>query len=45
LALNLHKITGGVLLDFIAFYSTCRLNGSAEEEEFLSQGSLSRIRM
>ena len=43
LLLNLHPVGGGGLLDFVTLDGTCHLDLSAEEEEFLSERSLTRI--
>jgi len=45
LPFDLHEIGSGVLLDLVALYRTGRLYGSAEEQEFLCQRRLSRIRV
>src|ERR1700722_1829621 len=45
LPLDLHEIAGRMLLDLITFYRAGRLDGAAKQEEFLGQGSLTRIRV
>ena len=45
LLLNVHPVGGGALAYFVALHRTGYLNLSTKEEEFLGQGSLTRIRV
>jgi len=45
LPLNLHKVGGCTLFNFIAFNSSCNMDGTSEKEEFFGKRCFPRIRV
>ena len=43
LPFDLHKIAGGVLFNFVAFYGACGLYGSAKQQKLFGKGSFTGI--
>ena len=43
LSLNLHKVAGGGLFDFVALYGTRNVDSTTKEQKFLCQCGFTRI--